>query len=171
MRRRPVQSSRGSHGHSLMKISAELAGAALGSAWLGWLVSSFILFALFWMLESQSAHPMAYQITVIVLMLIGGSLLNALIAGAALGVWWHAIASKRGLRRRVHYWLPGLIAGAAVGLALSVVTLAGLGRDWWSWAFVSTPYAAACGGFEGLFLWLWLRPDRDAQPNPPTAAP
>jgi hypothetical protein len=152
-----------------MKISSKLVGAALGSAWLGWLVSSLILFAVFWILEAQSTHPMASQVTAIALMIIGGSLLNALVAGTALGVWWHAVASKRGWRRRLHYWFPGVIIGAAVGVALSVVTLADFGGGWWWWAFVSTPYAAACGGFAGLFLWLWLRPDRDVA-NPPTSA-
>ena len=153
-----------------MKISAKLVGAAFGSAWLGWLVSSFLLFAVFWVLEARSTHPFARDVTAIALMLIFGSLLNALIAGTALGVWWHALATKRGLIRRVHYWLPGLGIGAAVGLALSVITLADFGGGWWRWAFVSTPYAGACGGITGLCLWAWLRPDRDAA-NPPTSAP
>jgi homoserine kinase type II len=151
------------------KIAGRSVGAAVGSAWLGWLVSSLILFAVFRMLEAQSTHPWASDVTAIALVIILGSLPNALVAGTAIGVWWHTYASKRGWRRRLHYWWPGTLLGLGVGGILSALTLTSFGVGWWLWALISTSYAAVCGGVAGLCLWLWLRPDRDGQPNPPTS--
>lgn len=153
-----------------MKITGQLIGAALGSAWLGWLAASVALLAAFKMLEAQSTHPWASDVTAIALLIVLGSLPNALVAGGTLGVWWHMYATKRSLRRTRHYWFPGVLLGTGVGIVFSALTLASFGGGWWAWALVSTPYAAACGGVAGLCLWLWLRPDRDA-PNPSTSTP
>lgn len=152
-----------------MKPLGRLVGAVLGSALLGWLVASLILFAIFKVIEAQSTHPWASQVTGVAVVIILDSIPNALVATATLGLGWHAIASRRGWGSRRHYWLPGLAIGAIVGAAISLTSLVDFGLAWWPWALIGTVYASVRGCFTGLYAWLILRPDR-APANPDTAA-
>jgi hypothetical protein len=142
----------------------------LASAFLGWLISSFILFAIFKLQADQSSHPFAYDGVAIGLMIIFYSLAPTLGAAAILGPAWLKHAAKRGFRSLWTYLLAGLLRGAAVGAALTATFVLDFGVAWWSWAAITLPYSAAIGALTGVYAWLDLRPDRDAA-NPATPAP
>jgi hypothetical protein len=142
----------------------------LASAFLAWLISSFILFAIFKLSADQSSHPSAYDIVAIGLMIIFYSLIPTLGAAAILGSAWLRHAAKRGFRSLWTYLLAGLLRGVGVGAVLTATFILEFGVAWWSWAAVTLPYSAAIGALTGAYAWLDLRPDRDAA-NPATPPP
>jgi hypothetical protein len=143
----------------------------LASFFLGWVISSVILFMLFKVQADQSRHPMAYQGVAIGLMFIAYALPPTLIAAPLWGSSWLKHASQRGLRSKWTSLFAGLTRGAAVGAMSCAVILGPLGVAWWSFAVIGIPYSAAIGAFTGILAWLDLRPDRDAATNPVSTTP
>lgn len=85
-----------------------------------------------------------------------------LVAGT-IGLAWHAFCQANHWTSVHAYWIPGALAGVALGALWFLPS----GSS--SIASMFAPYGAAFGGLVAVFAWLIRRPDRDG-PNPPTSA-
>lgn len=153
-----------------MRADASPVKTLLASSFLGWVISSVILFMLFKVQADQSRHPMAYQGVAIGIMFIAYALPPTLIAAPLWGSAWLKHASQRGLKSMWAYLFAGLVRGAAVGAMSCAAFLGLLGVAWWAFSIIGIPYSAAIGAFTGILAWLDLRPDRDAPTNPASTA-
>lgn len=153
-----------------MKQRGNPTGTLLGSAVLGWFMSSLTLVIILKLLADQSNHPTADQVVAIGLMMVAYALPLTLVASLLLGWTWFVHASKRNVRSQRAYVVAGLLRGAGVGFIMSLWLLFPFGIGWWPWVLIGTLYSGVIGTFTGAYVWLIRRPDRDP-PNPANTTP
>jgi hypothetical protein len=90
----------------------------------------------------------------------------ALVLTWTIGLAWHALAYANGWRSVWAY--AGFGSGTAASIALLIYILSG--ATWTTATFLGLFWLGTTGAVIALVGWLIRRPDRDAQPNPPTSA-